>query len=87
MRQSQAQTGLPAAAFTKEWDSAGDNRVRPEHRELDGQKVQFDQPFVTNAGVRMMHPGDTSLGAGGRSVIGCRCRVKYRTNFGYNVGG
>lgn len=84
VRQSQAQTGLPDAAFTKEWDSAGDKRVRHSHVEMDGQKVLFSEPFVsplTNA--RMMHPGDTSLGAPGKEVIGCRCRVKYRTDFAY----
>lgn len=93
VRQSQAQTGLPAAAFTKEWDDAGDSKVRHSHRELGRLgPIQFDQPFVSPVtGAMMMHPGDTSLitdpNLAARERIGCRCRVKYRTNFGYNVGG
>lgn len=84
-RQALERAGLPPAAATKEWDSTGDDKVRPEHRELDGQRVPIDQPFVTSQGVRMLHPGDISLGASGNSVIACRCRVKYKVDFGYGV--
>lgn len=61
----------------REWDDAGDGRVRPSHRKLNGQRVGLDEPFVsplTNA--RMMHPGDTSLGAPTGEVAMCRCRVR-----------
>lgn len=65
----------------REWDSAGDTRVRPDHKKMDGQKVGLDEPFTTPAGVPMMHPGDTSLGAGANDVISCRCRVKTVVNW------
>lgn len=86
VRQSQVHTGLPDEAFMKEWDSAGDRRVRHSHKEMDGQKVQFNMPFVSPiSGARLMHPGDTSLGAPASETLACRCRVKYRTDFAYGL--
>lgn len=67
---------LTASAVSREWDTVGDNRVRHAHREMDGQTVGLDEPFVAPDGDRLMHPGDTSLGASGQNVIACRCRVK-----------
>lgn len=63
-------------AVQREWDSAGDKRVRWSHARLNGQRVGLDEPFVSPSGARMLHPGDTSLGAGGDEVIMCRCRVR-----------
>jgi hypothetical protein len=76
IKQAVDQGNLDENAVTRIWDSAGDNRVRPSHRALDGQRVKLDEPFVTATGARMMHPGDTTLGAPGKEVIGCRCRVR-----------
>lgn len=70
-----------AGDVQREWDSAHDNRVRWSHRVLNGQKVGLSQPFVSPSGARMMHPGDTSLGAGGSEVIGCRCRARTIVNW------
>lgn len=67
---------MPASAVTREWDSAGDNRVRPSHQAMDGQKVGLNEPFVTPDGEKLMHPGDTSLGADASEVVNCRCRVR-----------
>jgi hypothetical protein len=64
------------SAVKKEWDSAGDKRVRFSHRMLNGQRVALDEPFVSPSGARMRYPGDTSLGAPGGEVINCRCRFK-----------
>lgn len=76
-KQAVEQGNLRADAITRVWDSAGDSRVRPTHKALDGQTVGLDEPFVSPlTGARMMHPGDTSLNAPGREVIGCRCRVR-----------
>lgn len=70
--------GLKKSAVTKTWDSAGhDGRTRPTHLTLDGQTVQMDEPFVSESGARMMHPGDTGLGAPAEEIINCRCKVKY----------
>lgn len=61
----------------REWDDAGDGRVRPSHRKLNGQRVGLNEPFVSPVtGARMMHPGDTSLGAPTREIAKCRCRVR-----------
>lgn len=84
-RQALEQSDLPLAAATKIWDSAGDGHVRPSHRVLDEMRAQMDEPFISPTGSRMMHPGDTSLGASGKDVIGCRCRVRYKINFAYGV--
>lgn len=84
-KQALAQSALPTAAAKKVWDSAGDNRVRDSHREMDGQIVGIEEPFVAPSGARLMHPGDTSLGAGGKEVIACRCRVRYDIRWGYGL--
>lgn len=60
----------------REWDSAGDKRVRPAHKVMDGQQVGPNEAFVSPSGARLMHPGDSSLGAPGSLTIACRCRVK-----------
>lgn len=69
----------------KEWISANDARVRgrnPEdhadHMRLDGQLVDFDQPFTDpKNGVELMQPGDPRAKGTRRSVAGsiiqCRC--------------
>jgi len=72
---------VKAEAVKREWDSAGDSRVRWSHRRLDGQQVGLDEPFVSPTGAHMMHPGDTSLGASADEVIMCRCRVKSVIDF------
>ena len=63
------------------WDSAGDRRVRPEHRAMDGQTVGLDEPFKTPDGTLLMHPGDTSLGATAADVVACRCVARTKINW------
>lgn len=85
-RQALIQSDLPTAAAKKVWDDTGDRKTRPSHRELGKMKpIPIDQPFISPTGARMLHPGDTSLGANGEDVIGCRCRVKYVVDFAYGV--
>lgn len=72
---------LAANAVSKIWDSAGDNRVRADHAEMDGQKVLMDQPFVTPEGGLLMYPGDSSMGAPGDQTINCRCRVRHEVDW------
>lgn len=85
VRQALAQSDLPMEATTKRWKTARDDRVRHSHEALHNVSVPFDEPFVTPYGSRMMHPGDATLGAQGRDIIGCRCRVAYETNWFYGV--
>jgi uncharacterized protein YajQ (UPF0234 family) len=63
------------------WDSAGDNRTRESHREMDGQERGLNEPFVTPDGARLMHPGDSSLGAGPEETINCRCKVRLQIDY------
>ena len=70
----------------RHWDSASDTRVRFSHSMLDkkyeAKGVGVDEPFVSPVtGARMMHPGDTSLGAPADEVVMCRCRVRMKVDF------
>lgn len=56
----------------KEWASASDERTRLTHDAADGQKRKLDEPFIVG-GYKLMHPGDSSLGAPAKEVIHCRC--------------
>ena len=78
---------LPESAVEKVWDSAGDDKVRPSHKALDGQRVAFNQPFVSPiAGALMMYPGDATLGAGKDEISACRCRVRYEVDWAMRSG-
>ena len=78
MRQALEQTGRRPDAATKVWQSAADARVRETHRSMNGQRVDMAAPFRSPSGAHLMFPGDTSLGAGGSEVIGCRCIAQYK---------
>ena len=52
----------------KTWVATLDDRTRHEHRELDGQTVNADEPFEVN-GERIMFPGDPD--ADGSMVYNC----------------
>jgi phage portal protein BeeE len=44
------------------------------HYRMHQQNVEVGQPFTDPvSGARMLHPGDTSLGAGASDVINCHC--------------
>jgi uncharacterized protein with gpF-like domain len=65
----------------KEWDTAGDSRVRHSHAAMNGQVVELDQPFVSPSGALMMFPGDISLGAPAEEIIHCRCKWKLKVDW------
>lgn len=75
-RQANAATG-GLLLVEKKWNDKGDSVVRATHHALNGQKVQQDQPFVSPSGARLMHPGDTSLGAPMDEIANCRCSAEY----------
>jgi uncharacterized protein with gpF-like domain len=58
----------------KEWMCACDERSREAHKKADGQIVAIDEPFIVG-GEELMHPGDSSMGASAKNVIGCRCTM------------
>lgn len=51
----------------KRWSTAGDGRVRDEHRELDGVVVGVDEPFPNG----LMAPGEP----------GCRCGLRFELDY------
>lgn len=71
----------------KEWlPHLGDDRTRPGHRKMAGVIVPTEDPFEVPGwkpsprakrvpDAKMMHPGDTSLGADLAQVLNCRCTV------------
>lgn len=67
---------------TREWDTAGDEKVRHSHAEMDGQVVGLEEAFVSPvSGARMMYPHDSSLGAPANEIIGCRCRARNKIDW------
>lgn len=61
----------------KSWFTVGDERVRRHHADADFQLRKANEPFLVN-GERLRWPGDTSLGASGSNIIGCRCTAEYK---------
>lgn len=68
---------IKEANVSKRWRSAGDNDVRHTHASLNGTKAKFREAFVTSSGARLMHPMDTSQGAGLAETAGCRCDTEH----------
>ena len=70
----------PTGQMTKDWLNAGDHRVRDTHVEagLQQRDIPFRDPFEVG-GSYLMFPGDSSMNAAGKEVIGCRCTALYQT--------
>lgn len=66
---------------TKVWRATGDSRTRDTHAALNGETATKDEAFVSPSGARLMHPGDTSLGAPADEIIDCRCYLEMRGDF------
>lgn len=56
----------------KQWLATLDSRTRHEHRILDGQREEVDEPFVNRYG-RIRYPGDPA--AAPANVYNCRCTL------------
>jgi HK97 family phage portal protein len=56
----------------KEWLAVRDGNTRPEHRDLDGQRVWLHARFVASSGDSAEHPGGFADPA---MSINCRCAV------------
>lgn len=57
----------------KQWFATLDDRTREAHRELDGQVVPLDEPFVNSIG-EIMFPGDTEADDAD-NYWNCRCSM------------
>ncbi len=58
----------------KEWVSTLDEKTREAHRDLDGQRVDLDEPFKID-GVEIMEPRDENAPA--YLIYNCRCELAY----------
>lgn len=78
-KQALEKTGVPEQFVIREWRHTGRAvHDRPWHQTYHGTTVRGLQfPFVLPSGAALMHPHDTSLGAGPREVINCMCQCKY----------
>ena len=56
----------------KQWLATLDDRTRHEHAALDGEKVDYDQPFENDFG-KIMYPGDPA--ADPSNIFNCRCTL------------
>jgi hypothetical protein len=55
-------TSIPVMTTTKRWATVGDNKVRPDHVNANGQVRQASKAFDVG-GQKLKYPGDSSLGA------------------------
>lgn len=61
-------------ATHKEWMAVGDARSRPEHLDVSGTVVAFDESFNVD-GEDLLYPLDPSGSAG--NTVNCRCDILY----------
>lgn len=64
-----------AGAVYKVWRSRRDNRVRPTHGDLEGNRVPLSNHFITASGASLMYPHDPAAPL--HETAGCRCRLSY----------
>lgn len=84
-RQTALKAGLGDNAIVRTWRTTGDDKVRDSHEAMDGVEVSgLDTPYELPDGTLMMHPLDTSLGAGVEEVANCRCDEEITVD--YSVG-
>lgn len=69
------QAGIDTGLIVKQWSATNDNRTRDTHAALDGQARLMDDPFDSESGAQLDHPGDGS--APPEEVINCRCTTAY----------
>lgn len=66
------------ADIVKQWDSTFDGRTRPEHRFLDGQIKEIDEPFIDSQGRKAQAPHKFGVAS---MDINCRCIVVERARW------
>jgi len=81
LRQVVQQGLAPPEAVLRIWDAAGDSKTRASHVAMDMQERGLDETFTAGSGASLMHPGDSSHGAGAGEIINCRCIVTHKIDF------
>ena len=75
------ETGTDPNKAVKVWKATSDNRTRYDHAEMqNAEVVGLDTPFIVG-GEKMLHPGDSSLGATAGNLVSCRCSYFVRLAF------
>lgn len=65
-----------AGAKTKTWNITPSSGVRDSHKALNGKTVPIDKPFITENGVKLMHPCDPDCSVPSE-VVNCHCHLSY----------
>jgi hypothetical protein len=78
-KQALEKTGVPEQFIIRTWVHTGRGvKDRPAHIAHSGRSVRgLNFPFVLNNGAMLLHPHDTSFGAGPENIINCMCQCKY----------
>jgi hypothetical protein len=63
-------------SLAKIWVDTPDGRTRDAHVGAGGQKRRLNEPFTVD-GEKLMHPGDSSMGASAENLANCRCSLFY----------
>ena len=79
-KQGLEKTGIPEKFIVRKWVHTGRAlRDRPDHVIMNGdEKRGLQSPHTMPDGVLMLHPHDTSYGAGPNHIVHCECREDYR---------
>lgn len=79
-RQGLEKTGVPERFLIRRWVHTGRSVIdRVQHQAINGEERRgFSDPHVLPDQTRMLHPHDTSLGAGPNQIVHCMCREDYR---------
>lgn len=70
---------IRAQNVTKTWKHTPQERPRLQHVAMQGQKVQFDQPFMAPDGTAIPYPHAPGVPA--RHTLGCKCFAEYKVDF------
>lgn len=71
------QDAIQAGYTKKRWRSMRDNRVRPSHREVDGETIPITDTFLVGDTL-LRFPGDSEFDTSdGEQTVGCRCTLEY----------
>lgn len=80
---------IPSNAIKKWWNAVGDRKTRPTHDALEratrARPLGLDEPFISPSGAKLMYPGDKSLGAPGKEIVQCRCKIEYDVDWSYDL--
>lgn len=74
--QAIAKGAVDATAITQTWRTASDKKVRDSHASMQGQKVGFNEMFISGNGNMLAYPGDPTAPI--EDVANCRCHVTMR---------